>query len=59
MCPHIPFPKDEDLDPEVRELLSLLPPLNLFRMLGNAPASIKEFLDMGENGRSPSSGSAT
>ena len=47
MAVHITFPKDEDLDPEVGELLSLLPPLNLFRMLGNAPASVKEFLDMG------------
>jgi len=47
MPAHIPFPKDDDLDPEIRELLSILPPLNLFRMLGNAPASIKEFLDMG------------
>ncbi len=47
MPAHIPFPKDEDLTPEAKELLSLLPPLNLFRMLGNAPASVKEFLDMG------------
>jgi alkylhydroperoxidase family enzyme len=47
MRPHIPFPNDDDLDPEAKELLSILPPLNLFRMLGNAPASIKEFLDMG------------
>jgi len=47
MAVGIPLPKDEDLDPEVRELLAVLPPLNLFRMLANAPASIKEFLDMG------------
>jgi len=47
MPAHIPFPKDDDLDLETKEILSLLPPLNLFRMLGNAPASIKEFLDMG------------
>jgi alkylhydroperoxidase family enzyme len=47
MRPHIPLPEDEDLDPEVRELLAILPPLNVFRMLGNAPSSIKEFLDMG------------
>ncbi len=47
MCPRIPLPKDEHLDPEVKDLLAILPPLNLFRMLANAPASIKEFLDMG------------
>jgi alkylhydroperoxidase family enzyme len=47
MAVRIPLAKDEDLDPEVRDLLALLPPLNLFRMLGNAPASIKEFLEMG------------
>jgi len=47
MRPQIPLPKNEDLDPEVRDLLSILPPLNLFRMLANAPASIKEFLEMG------------
>ena len=47
MAVGIPLPKDEDLDPEVRDLLAILPPLNLFRMLANAPASIKEFLDMG------------
>jgi alkylhydroperoxidase family enzyme len=47
MSAHIAYPKDEDLDPELRELISVLPPLNLFRMLGNAPASIKEFLEMG------------
>ena len=47
MPPRIPLPKDDDLDPEVRDLLAILPPLNLFRMLANAPASIKEFLDMG------------
>jgi 4-carboxymuconolactone decarboxylase len=47
MAVRIPFPKEKDLDPEIRALLAGLPPLNLFRMLANAPASIKEFLDMG------------
>jgi 4-carboxymuconolactone decarboxylase len=47
MPAHIPFPKDVDLDSKTKEILSILPPLNLFRMFGNAPASIKEFLDMG------------
>lgn len=47
MAVRIPLPKDEELDPGVRDLLVALPPLNLFRMLANAPASIREFLDMG------------
>jgi alkylhydroperoxidase family enzyme len=46
MVVRIPFPKDEDLDPETRDLLAVLP-LNLVRSLANAPVSIKEFLDMG------------
>jgi alkylhydroperoxidase family enzyme len=46
MAVRIPFPNDEDLDPEVRDLLAVLP-LNLVRALANAPVSIKEFMDMG------------
>jgi alkylhydroperoxidase family enzyme len=46
MAVRIPFPKDEDLDPEVRDLLAVLP-LNLVRALANAPVSLKEFMDMG------------
>ena len=46
MAVRIPLPREEDLDPEARELLSLLP-LNVFRMLGNVPTSIKPFVDMG------------
>jgi alkylhydroperoxidase family enzyme len=47
MAAQIAFPRDEDLDPELRDLISVLPAPNLFRMLGNAPASVKEFLEMG------------
>ena len=46
MAVRLPFPRDEDLDPEARELVSLLR-LNVFRMLGNVPTSIKPFVDMG------------
>ena len=46
MAVRIPLPKEEDLDPDARELLSMLP-LNVFRMLGNVPTSIKAFVDMG------------
>jgi alkylhydroperoxidase family enzyme len=47
MTTRIPLPDDDELVPEIRELLSALPPLNLFRMLANAPASMKAFLEMG------------
>ncbi len=43
----IPLPKAEDLSPEITESLAKLPPLNLFRMLANAPASFQPFLQMG------------
>jgi len=46
MAVRIPFPKDEELDPEVRDLLAVLP-LNLVRALANAPVSLREFMDMG------------
>ena len=42
----IPLPADADLAPDIREALSLLPPLNIFRMLANAPASFKPFVDL-------------
>lgn len=46
MAVRIPLPREGDLDPESRELLSLLP-MNVFQMLGNAPASLQPFIDMG------------
>jgi alkylhydroperoxidase family enzyme len=42
----IPLPKDADLTPEMRKTLEALPPLNIFRMLANAPASFQPFLDL-------------
>jgi alkylhydroperoxidase family enzyme len=46
MKPGVPLPADEDLPAEIVETLKKLPPLNLFRMLGNAPASFQPFLDI-------------
>jgi 4-carboxymuconolactone decarboxylase len=45
MTPAVPLPADEELAPEIRETLKRLPPLNLFRMVANAPASFQPFLD--------------
>ena len=49
MKPFIPLPDDADLSPETRELLAAAPPLNVFRMFANAPASFK---GLGEFARS-------
>ena len=47
-APRISLPKDEELPPEIRDTLAALPPMNVFRILGRAPASFKSFvaLDM-------------
>ena len=45
MPPSIPLPDDADLEPGVRELLSKLPPLNVFRMWANAPASFQPLVE--------------
>ena len=47
MTIRVPMPKDEDLSPKLKEYMASLPPLNLFRMLCNAPASTKAFNRMG------------
>ena len=39
MEPCIPLPEDETLTPEIMEILAAAPPLNVFRMFANAPAS--------------------
>lgn len=41
----MPLPKDAELTPEIRERLSELPPLNVFRMMARTPASFKALLD--------------
>jgi alkylhydroperoxidase family enzyme len=44
--PAVPLPADEDLAPEILETLKKLPPLNVFRMAANAPASFQPFIDL-------------
>jgi alkylhydroperoxidase family enzyme len=44
--PAIPLPADDALAPEVRDTLKKLPPLNVFRMMANAPASFQPFVDL-------------
>jgi alkylhydroperoxidase family enzyme len=46
MEPRLPLPADSDLSPEIREILSNLPPLNAFRMIANAPASFSGFIQL-------------
>jgi alkylhydroperoxidase family enzyme len=45
MPPKIPLPDDADLEPEHREILAKLPPLNVFRMMANAPASFRPLIE--------------
>ena len=49
MSPHIPLPDDESLSSEIKERLASVPPLNVFRMAANAPASFDGFLDFGSS----------
>jgi AhpD family alkylhydroperoxidase len=46
MDPVVPLPSDQELAPEIREALSKLPPLNVFRMVARAPASFQGFLEL-------------
>jgi 4-carboxymuconolactone decarboxylase len=45
--PLIPLPTDEELSEEVRDVIANLPPLNIFRMLGRLPESLRPFLQLG------------
>jgi 4-carboxymuconolactone decarboxylase len=45
--PKIPLPTDDELEPEHRELLSALPPLNVFRMVAGAPRAVRPFMALG------------
>ncbi len=47
MPPKIPLPSDEELEPEHRELLAGLPPLNVFRMVAGAPRAVRPFMALG------------
>lgn len=46
MQPRIPLPTDDQLPAEIRQTLANLPPVNVFRMLANAPASFDGFLEL-------------
>lgn len=41
----VPLPDDSQLSPEIRATLAALPPLNVFRMMANAPASFQPLID--------------
>jgi 4-carboxymuconolactone decarboxylase len=45
--PKIPLPSDDELEPEQRELLANLPPLNVFRMVAGAPRAVRPFMALG------------
>jgi AhpD family alkylhydroperoxidase len=45
--PKIPLPTDDELEPEYREILARLPPLNVFRMVAGAPRAVRPFLELG------------
>ena len=44
----IPLPTDDDLTDDGRELLAQLPPLNIVRMVANAPAALRPFTELGQ-----------
>jgi alkylhydroperoxidase family enzyme len=44
--PAISLPTDGETSPEIRKTLALLPPLNAFRMMAQAPASFQAFVDL-------------
>jgi alkylhydroperoxidase family enzyme len=46
MTLRVPLPRDQDLDEQVRATLGSLPPLHVFRMMANAPASFQPFLGL-------------
>jgi len=46
MPTRIPLPDDADLTEEARKALESLPPLHVFRMMANAPASLQPCLDL-------------
>ncbi len=46
MKPKIPLPSDDQLPADIREMLATLPPVNVFRMMANAPASFHGFLQL-------------
>ena len=47
MAPRIPPAEESSLSDEAKKVLASLPPLNLFKVLANAPASFRPFLELG------------
>jgi 4-carboxymuconolactone decarboxylase len=47
MASRIPPPDPSSLPDEIKSALDVLPPLNLFKVLANAPSSFKPFLELG------------
>lgn len=47
MPPKISLPTDDELGPEQRELLTKVPPLNVFRMMAGAPRALRPFMQLG------------
>lgn len=45
----IPYPSDDELSDEAREILSKVPPLNVMRMFAGAPSSFRPLLDLGRS----------
>ena len=45
MTVKIPLPRDEELPEEARKALARIPPINIFRMMANATASLRPFMD--------------
>ena len=45
MSARIPLPNDSQLSPEIVATLQMLPPLNVFRMMANAPASFQPLIN--------------
>lgn len=48
MIPRIPYPEMESLSPEVREMVKSFP-MNVARMMANAPTSVKGFLELAQS----------
>lgn len=46
--PRIPYPTEDELEPEARERMANLPPLNLIRMFANAPTALGPLTDLGQ-----------
>jgi len=46
MTVKVPLPRTEDLPEDLRTALAQIPPLNIFRMAANAPASFQPLLDL-------------